>query len=87
MICKFPKGASFETITFKDVQNVQYKLNNRPRKRLVFFVTHWIFNAKIAKSKNCIYYLNSAKEKTMEIETLHLNDLHNEELFNSEPIW
>jgi IS30 family transposase len=49
----FPKGTSFETITFKDVQNVQYKLNNRPRKRLGFlspieFLTLKLPNQKIA---------------------------------------
>ncbi|MBP6230817.1 MAG: IS30 family transposase [Paludibacteraceae bacterium] len=32
----FPKGSSFETMTNKDIQNVQIKLNNRPRKKLGF---------------------------------------------------
>lgn len=30
----FPKGSSFETITNHQIQYVQYKLNNRPRKKL-----------------------------------------------------
>jgi IS30 family transposase len=32
----FTKGCSFENITNKQVQHVQYKLNNRPRKKLGF---------------------------------------------------
>lgn len=32
----FPKGSSFEMITNKDIQYVQHKLNNRPRKKLGF---------------------------------------------------
>jgi len=32
----FPKGSSFETITNKDIEDVQFKLNNRPRKKLSF---------------------------------------------------
>lgn len=32
----FPKGSSFETITNSDLEYVQHKLNNRPRKKLGF---------------------------------------------------
>jgi len=32
----FPKGHSFETITNKDIQYVQHKLNNRPGRKLGF---------------------------------------------------
>jgi IS30 family transposase len=32
----FPKGSSFESITNKQIQYVQHKLNNRPRKKLGF---------------------------------------------------
>ncbi len=32
----FPKGISFETITDEEIQYVQHKLNNRPRKKLGF---------------------------------------------------
>lgn len=32
----FPKGTSFENITNKEIQYVQHKLNNRPRKKLGF---------------------------------------------------
>ena len=33
----FPKGMSFETITNQQVEYVQHKLNNRPRKKFNFF--------------------------------------------------
>jgi len=40
----FPKGSSFETITTEDIQYVQYKLNNRPRKKLGFLTpTEFLF--------------------------------------------
>jgi IS30 family transposase len=32
----FPKGSSFENITNKDIEDVQFKLNSRPRKKLGF---------------------------------------------------
>jgi IS30 family transposase len=32
----FPKGSSIESITDKQIQYVQHKLNNRPRKKLRF---------------------------------------------------
>lgn len=49
----FPKGSSFETITNKDIEYVQHKLNNRPRKKLGFlspneFLTLNLSNQKVA---------------------------------------
>ncbi|MCF8372922.1 MAG: IS30 family transposase [Bacteroidales bacterium] len=49
----FPKGSSFENITKKDIQNVQYKLNTRPRKKLGFlspieFLSLYLTNQKVA---------------------------------------
>ena len=34
----FTKGCSFENITYKQIKYVQYKLNNKPRKKLGFFL-------------------------------------------------
>lgn len=39
----FPKGSSFEMITDQEVQEVQDKLNNRPRKRLGFLSPNEMF--------------------------------------------
>jgi IS30 family transposase len=49
----FPKGSSFESITDKDIQYVQHKLNNRPRKKLGFlspteFLSLNLSNQKVA---------------------------------------
>jgi IS30 family transposase len=33
----FPKSSSFESITNNDIQYVQHKLNNRPRKKIRIF--------------------------------------------------
>ena len=49
----FPKGSSFEMITNKDIQYVQHKLNNRPRKKLGFlspieFLLLNLLNQKVA---------------------------------------
>lgn len=49
----FPKGSSFDEITKEDIQNVQYKLNTRPRKKLGFlspieFISLHLKNKKIA---------------------------------------
>ena len=49
----FPKGSSFEKITNKDIQYVQHKLNNRPRKKLGFlspieFLSLNLSNQKVA---------------------------------------
>jgi len=49
----FPKGSSFETITTNDIQYVQHKLNNRPRKKLGFlspieFLSLNLSNQKVA---------------------------------------
>ncbi len=39
----FTKGSSFENITDKDVEDVMYKLNHRPRKTLDFKTPYSIF--------------------------------------------
>jgi len=49
----FPKKTSFESITNQDVKYVQYKLNNRPRKKLGFlspieFLSLNLSNQKVA---------------------------------------
>jgi len=49
----FKKGSSFENITPEQVQKIQDKLNNRPRKKLGFqtpneFFKHHFFNKKVA---------------------------------------
>jgi IS30 family transposase len=49
----FPKGSSFESITDKQIQYVQHKLNNRPRKKLGFlspteFLSLKLFEQKVA---------------------------------------
>lgn len=49
----FPKGSSFETITNKNIEYVQHKLNNRPRKKLGFlspieFLSLKLLNQKVA---------------------------------------
>jgi len=43
----FPKGMSFETITNQQVEYVQHKLNNRPRKKLNFSSPNEFFNTFI----------------------------------------
>ena len=47
----FPKGTDFKNITQKQIDYVQYKLNNRPRKRLDFLSPIEFFN-KFVKSKH-----------------------------------
>ncbi|MCP4107316.1 MAG: IS30 family transposase [Desulfobacteraceae bacterium] len=49
----FPKGSSFKNITNQQIQDVQHKLNNRPRKKLNFltpneFLTLNLSNQKVA---------------------------------------
>jgi IS30 family transposase len=36
----FPKSSSFESITNNDIQYVQHKLNNRPRKKIRIFISY-----------------------------------------------
>ncbi len=37
LICQYlPKGTSFEDLTREKVKRIEWKLNNRPRKRLGF---------------------------------------------------
>ncbi len=45
----FPKGSDFDNYTDRDVSNVMYSLNNRPRKRLAFFNPYEIlYNTSVA---------------------------------------
>jgi IS30 family transposase len=47
----FPKGSSFESITDKDIQYVQHKLNNRPRKKLGFLTPIEFLSLKLSEQK------------------------------------
>jgi IS30 family transposase len=47
----FPKGSSFESITNKDIQYVQHKLNNRPRKKLGFLSPTEFLSLNLHKQK------------------------------------
>ncbi len=46
--CYFPKGTDFSTITDEELRDVEWELNNRPRKRLNFKTPKEVFD----------YYLN-----------------------------
>jgi IS30 family transposase len=39
----FPKGTDFETITEQQIQDVEIKLNNRPRKRFEYMTPNEMF--------------------------------------------
>ena len=47
----FPKKTSFENITNQDIANVQFKLNNRPRKKLGFMTPNEYFLANFTNNK------------------------------------
>jgi len=47
----FPKGSSFENITNEQVNYVQNKLNNRPRKKLGFLTPNEFFYANFVNTK------------------------------------
>jgi IS30 family transposase len=47
----FPKGSSFESITDKQIQYVQHKLNNRPRKKLGFLSPTEFLSLKLSNQK------------------------------------
>lgn len=47
----FPKGSSFETVTNKDIDDVQLKLNNRPRKKLGFLSPIEFLSLNLPKQK------------------------------------
>jgi IS30 family transposase len=47
----FPKGSSFESITDKQIQYVQHKLNNRPRKKLGFLTPIEFLSLNLHKQK------------------------------------
>lgn len=47
----FPKGTSFESVTDKDIEYVQNKLNNRPRKKLNYFSPNEFYLTKFANRK------------------------------------
>jgi len=40
----FPKGTDFSTITDEELSDVEWELNNRPRKRLNFKTPQEVFN-------------------------------------------
>ncbi len=44
----FPKGTDFSTITDEQVQNVENKINNRPRKRHAYLSPIEVFNLNVA---------------------------------------
>ena len=47
----FPKKAYFENITNQDIANVQFKLNNKPRKKLDFITPNEYFLANFTNNK------------------------------------
>ncbi|MBS4014104.1 MAG: IS30 family transposase, partial [Bacteroidetes bacterium] len=47
----FPKGSSFENITNQQIQYVQHKLNNRPRKKLGFLSPIEFLSLNLIKQK------------------------------------
>jgi IS30 family transposase len=47
----FPKSSSFESITDKQIQYVQHKLNNRPRKKLGFLSANEFLSLKLSNQK------------------------------------
>ena len=47
----FPKGTSFENVTDKDIEYVQNKLNNRPRKKLGFLSPNEFYLTKFTNQK------------------------------------
>jgi IS30 family transposase len=47
----FPKSSSFESITNNDIQYVQHKLNNRPRKKLGFLTPIEFLSLKLSNQK------------------------------------
>jgi transposase, IS30 family len=54
----FPKWTNFDLVTDKQLQAVIDKINNRPRKILKYKTPKQIFNACLAKIKNCTWNLN-----------------------------
>jgi len=53
-----PKKTNFDTINDIEIKQIQYKINNRPRKKLNFYSPKEIFFPKFAKHKSCIQMLN-----------------------------
>ena len=50
----FPKGTDFSTITNEELQDVEWELNNRPRKRLKFKTPQEVFDQHLSNlSKGC----------------------------------
>jgi IS30 family transposase len=47
----FPKGSSFENITDQQVQYVQNKLNNRPRKKLGYLSPNEFYQINFSNNK------------------------------------
>ncbi len=47
--CYFPKGTDFSTITDEELKDVEWELNNRPRKRLNFKTPQEVFSEYLTK--------------------------------------
>ncbi len=62
----FPKGSSFENITNQKIQDVQHKLNNRPRKKLNFLTPNEFLTLNLSNQRSCICDLNSADKKNIQ---------------------
>ena len=45
----FPKGTDFSTITDEELKDVEWELNNRPRKRLKFKTPQEVFTEYLNK--------------------------------------
>ncbi len=45
----FPKGTDFSTITDEELKDVEWELNNRPRKRLIFRTPQEVFSEYLTK--------------------------------------
>ena len=46
----FPKGSSFDALTDKDIEDVQHKLNNRPRKKLGYLTPFEFISLNLPKN-------------------------------------
>ena len=51
----FPKGMSFENITDEQVQDVENKLNNRPRKRFGFKTPNQVYLHKLINQEKVAF--------------------------------
>lgn len=46
----FPKGTDFSKLTDEDLKDVEWELNNRPRKRLGYYTPQEVFNRLLVQS-------------------------------------